>query len=89
VPAQLGEATLVARTAAQLSQTALASRLKTSQANILKLEKDDRSAVWGGNIAEPSTLPVLRHQPAHCLSPSIPSTPSSVRSGEKRVDVGN
>ena len=38
-PAQLGEAILSARTAAKPSQIALASRLKTSQANVVRLEK--------------------------------------------------
>jgi len=38
-PAQLGAAILAARTAAKLLQIVLASRLKTSQANIVRLEK--------------------------------------------------
>jgi ribosome-binding protein aMBF1 (putative translation factor) len=38
-PAQLGAAIRAARTAARLSQIALAARLKTSQANIIRLEK--------------------------------------------------
>jgi len=38
-PSQLGGAILAARTDARLSQIALAARLKTSQANIVRLEK--------------------------------------------------
>ena len=38
-PSQLGAAILAARTAAGLSQIELAARLKTSQANVVRLEK--------------------------------------------------
>ena len=38
-PASLGAAVLAARTAAKLLQIGLASRLKTSQGNVVRLEK--------------------------------------------------
>jgi ribosome-binding protein aMBF1 (putative translation factor) len=48
-PSQLGAAILAARTAAGLSQTELAAKLKTAQANIARLEK-------AGSIPSTSTL---------------------------------
>jgi ribosome-binding protein aMBF1 (putative translation factor) len=48
-PAQLGAVILAARTAAGLSQTELAVKLKTAQANIARLEK-------GGSIPSTTTL---------------------------------
>ena len=48
-PSQLGAAIVAARTAAGLSQTELAARLKTAQANIARLEK-------GGSTPSTTTL---------------------------------
>ncbi|MGO9058447.1 MAG: helix-turn-helix domain-containing protein [Candidatus Binataceae bacterium] len=48
-PSQLGAAILAARTAAGLSQTELAAKLKTAQANITRLEK-------GGSVPSSTTL---------------------------------
>jgi len=59
-PSQLGAAILAARTAAGLSQTALAAKLKTAQANIARLEK-------AGSIPSTSTLQRIAKATGHKL----------------------
>jgi ribosome-binding protein aMBF1 (putative translation factor) len=59
-PSQLGAAILAARTAAGLSQTELAAKLKTAQANIARLEKV-------GSIPSTSTLQRVAKATGHKL----------------------
>ncbi len=60
-PSQLGAAILAARTAAGLSQTELAAKLKTAQANIARLEK-------AGSIPSTSTLQRVAKATGHKLT---------------------
>ncbi len=60
-PSQLGSAILAARTAAGLSQTELAAKLKTAQANIARLEK-------AGSIPSTSTLQRVAKATGHKLT---------------------
>ena len=60
-PSQLGAAILAARTAAGLSQTELAAKLKTAQANIARLEK-------AGSIPSTSTLQRIAKATGHKLT---------------------
>jgi uncharacterized protein len=60
-PSQLGAAILAARTAAGLSQTGLAAKLKTAQANIARLEKI-------GSIPSTSTLQRVAKATGHKLT---------------------
>jgi len=60
VPTQLGAAILAARTAAKLSQIELALRLKTSQANVVRLEK-------GRSIPTTRTLQRIAKATGHAL----------------------
>jgi ribosome-binding protein aMBF1 (putative translation factor) len=60
-PSQLGAAILAARTAAGLSQTALAAKLKTAQANIARLEK-------GGSMPSTTTLQRIAKATGHKLA---------------------
>jgi ribosome-binding protein aMBF1 (putative translation factor) len=59
-PAQLGAAILAVRTAAGLSQTELGAKLKTAQANIVRLEK-------GGSIPSTTTLQRIAKATGHKL----------------------
>lgn len=59
-PAQLGAAILAARTAAGLSQTELAVKLKTAQTNIARLER-------GGSIPSTNTLQRIAKATGHKL----------------------
>ena len=60
-PSQLGAAILAARTAAGLSQTELAAKLKTAQANIARLEK-------AGSLPSTSTLQRIAKATGHKLT---------------------
>jgi uncharacterized protein len=60
-PSQLAAAILAARTAAGLSQTELAAKLKTAQANIARLEK-------AGSIPSTSTLQRIAKATGHKLT---------------------
>jgi uncharacterized protein len=60
-PSRLGAAILAARTAAGLSQTELAAKLKTAQANIARLEKT-------GSIPSTSTLHRIAKATGHKLT---------------------
>jgi uncharacterized protein len=60
-PSQLGAAILAVRTAAGLSQTELAAKLKTAQANIARLEK-------AGSIPSTSTLQRIAKATGHKLT---------------------
>jgi transcriptional regulator with XRE-family HTH domain len=75
-PAQLGTAILAARTAAKLSQTTLAARLKTSQASIVRLEK-------GRSVPTTRTLQRIAKATGHELvitcSPARPNWTEAVR----------
>jgi uncharacterized protein len=59
-PSQLGAAILAARTAAGLSQTELAAKLKTAQTNIARLER-------GGSIPSTNTLQKIAKATGHKL----------------------
>jgi ribosome-binding protein aMBF1 (putative translation factor) len=61
IPSQLGAAILAVRTAAGLSQTELAAKLKTAQANIARLEKT-------GSIPSTSTLQRVAKATGHKLT---------------------
>jgi ribosome-binding protein aMBF1 (putative translation factor) len=60
-PSQLGAAILAVRTAAGLSQTELAAKLKTAQANIARLEK-------AGSIPSTNTLQRIAKATGHKLT---------------------
>jgi ribosome-binding protein aMBF1 (putative translation factor) len=60
-PSQLAVAILAARTAAGLSQTELATKLKTAQANIARLEK-------GRGILSTTTLQRIARATGHKLA---------------------
>ena len=60
-PSQLGAAILAVRTAAGLSQTELAAKLKTAQANIARLEK-------AGSIPSTNTLQPIAKATGHKLT---------------------
>jgi transcriptional regulator with XRE-family HTH domain len=60
-PSQLGAAILTARTAAGLSQTELAAKLRTAQANIARLEK-------AGSIPSTNTLQRVAKATGHKLA---------------------
>jgi len=60
-PSQLGAAILAARTAAGLSQTALAVKLKTAQANVVRLEK-------GRSMPSTTTLQRIAKATGHKLA---------------------
>jgi len=59
-PSQLGAAILAARTAAGLSQAELATKLKTAQGNIARLEN-------GGSIPSTNTLQRIAKATGHKL----------------------
>ena len=67
-PSQLGTAILAARTGAGFSQIELAARLKTSQANIVRLEK-------GRSLPSTRTLQSIAKATGHKLVITFTRTP--------------